>query len=57
MTAATSFVLSGPAGTVVADGIRTGYGDAAAAAAARRDGTPANVVGALTVDLPGPAAR
>jgi isochorismate synthase len=46
----TSFVLSGPAGTVVADGIATGYADAADAAAALRDGGDV-VVGALPFDL------
>ena len=52
----TSFVLSGPAGTVVADGIATGYADAADAAAALRDGTADVVVGALPFDLRAHAA-
>ena len=52
----TSFVLSGSAGTVVADGIATGYADAADAAAALRDGTADVVVGALPFDLRTPAA-
>jgi isochorismate synthase len=52
----TSFVLTGPAGTVVAEGIRASYDDAAAAAAALRDGTAELVVGALPFDMRRPAA-
>lgn len=51
-----SFVLSGPAGTVVADGIQTGYDDVAAAAAALADGSADLVVGALPFDIRGKAA-
>ncbi len=51
-----AFVLSGPAGTVVADGIATGYPDVAAAAAALRDGAADMVVGALPFDLRSEAA-
>lgn len=51
-----SFVLSGPAGTVVAEGIRTGYDEAGAAAAALADGSAEVVVGALPFDVRGPAA-
>ena len=51
MTARTSFVLSGPAGTVVAEGIRTGYDDVAAASAALADGSADVVVGALPFDV------
>ncbi|WP_179467465.1 isochorismate synthase [Mycolicibacterium vinylchloridicum] len=51
-----SFVLSGPAGTVVADGIQTGYDDVAAAAAALADGSADVVVGALPFDIRGKAA-
>ncbi len=51
MTAPSSFVLSGPAGTVVAHGIRTAYPDIATASAALRDGTADLVVGALPFDV------
>ncbi|BBX06560.1 isochorismate synthase [Mycolicibacterium aichiense] len=51
-----SFVLSGPAGTVVAEGIRTGYDDVAAAAAALADGSADVVVGALPFDIRSRAA-
>ena len=53
---APAFVLSGPAGTVVAHGIRTGYDDVDAAARALRDGSAAMVVGALPFDVRRPAA-
>lgn len=51
-----SFVLSGPAGTVVADGIAAGYDDLATAAAALADGSADMVVGALPFDIRGAAA-
>jgi isochorismate synthase len=51
-----SFVLSGPAGTVVADGIQTGYDDVAAASAALAAGSADVVVGALPFDIRGRAA-
>ncbi|BBY65446.1 putative isochorismate synthase MenF [Mycolicibacterium helvum] len=51
-----SFVLSGPAGTVVAEGIETSYDDVAAASAALADGSAAVVVGALPFDVRGKAA-
>ncbi|MCV7348422.1 isochorismate synthase [Mycolicibacterium rhodesiae] len=51
MMALPSFVLSGPAGTVVAEGIRTGYDDVAAAAAALADGSADVLVGALPFDI------
>jgi isochorismate synthase len=51
-----SFVLSGPAGTVVADGVQTGYDDIAAAAAALADGSADVVVGALPFDIRDKAA-
>ncbi|AQT81212.1 hypothetical protein B1R94_21070 [Mycolicibacterium litorale] len=51
-----SFVLSGPAGTVVADGIAAGYDDVAAAAAALAGGSADIVVGALPFDIRGAAA-
>jgi isochorismate synthase len=56
VTAEPSFVLSGPAGTLVAQGIRTGYDEIAAAAAALRDGTAELIVGALPFDIRRPAA-
>ncbi len=56
-----SFVLTAPAGrelgtTLVAEGIRTGYRDTDAAAAALADGSAGIVVGALPFDLRAPAA-
>ncbi|BBY57220.1 hypothetical protein MSAR_03560 [Mycolicibacterium sarraceniae] len=51
-----SFVLSGPAGTVVAEGIRTGYDNVATAAAALAEGSADVVVGALPFDIRGKAA-
>lgn len=48
---APSFVLSGPAGTVVAEGIKTGYADVTAASAALADGSADVVVGALPFDI------
>jgi isochorismate synthase len=51
-----SFVLSGPAGTIVAEGIQTGYDDIATAAAALADGSADVVVGALPFDIRGKAA-
>jgi len=51
VTTPASFVLSGPAGTLVAQGIRTGYDDIDAAAAALRDGTAHLIVGALPFDI------
>jgi isochorismate synthase len=51
-----SFVLSGPAGTVVAEGIEAGYADVAAAAAALADGSAGLVVGALPFDIRSKAA-
>ena len=58
MRAAPSFVLIGPGSgrTLVAEGIRTGYDDVAAAAAALRDGSAGLVVGALPFDMRAPAA-
>jgi len=51
-----SFALTGPAGTVVAEGIRTGYDNTEAAASALRDGAAGVVVGALPFDVRRPAA-
>ncbi|MDV6283787.1 isochorismate synthase [Rhodococcus jostii] len=50
------FILSRPHGTVIADGIRTGYDSAHDAAAALRSGTATSVVGALAFDPSHPAA-
>ena len=55
-TSGPSFVLTGPAGTLVAEGIRTGYDDIAAAAAALRAGSAELVVGALPFDVRAAAA-
>jgi isochorismate synthase len=52
----TTFVLTGPAGTLVAEGIRTGYDDADDAARAIRDRSADLVVGALPFDIRHPAA-
>ncbi len=51
-----SFVLSGPAGTVLAEGIGTAFAEVAAAREALRAGTAPMVVGALPFDLTRPAA-
>ena len=56
MTDPVSFVLSGPAGTVVGEGADRTFREIGAAADALRDGTAAVVVGALPFDLRGPAA-
>jgi len=56
VTVRPSFVLSGPAGTVVAEGIRTGYDDVHAASAALAAGSVDVVVGALPFDIRGKAA-
>jgi len=56
VTAQTSFVLSGPAGTVLAEGIKVGYDDVSAAAAALRDGAADVVLGALPFDVRARAA-
>lgn len=56
MTATPSFVLSGPSGTLVADGIRTPYPTVDAARAALRAGATPVVVGALPFDVGGPCA-
>jgi len=51
-----SFVLSGPTGTVLADGIAAAYPDAADADAALRSGEARIIVGALPFDVSQPAA-
>ncbi|OLP01942.1 hypothetical protein BVU76_12325 [Mycolicibacterium porcinum] len=50
-----SFVLAGPAGSVLAEGVRAGFPDIADAQDALRSGTPI-VLGALPFDLTAPAA-
>ena len=56
MTGAPTFVLSGPGGTLVAEGTHTGYPDVAAARAALRRGKTPMIVGALPFDVVRPAA-
>ncbi|WP_395307708.1 isochorismate synthase [Mycobacterium sp. AMU20-3851] len=51
-----SFVLSGPSGTLLADGVDTGFAEVAAAQHALRTGTAPVVLGALPFDLDRPAA-
>lgn len=52
----TTFALTGPAGTLVAEGIRAAFDDADTAARALRDASAALVVGALPFDIRRPAA-
>lgn len=56
MTAAPSFALSGPGGTLVTYGVGTPYRDIAAARAALRSGALPILVGALPFDISKPAA-
>lgn len=56
MTATPSFAMTGPSETLVAEGVRTGYNELDAAAAALRDGSADLVVGAVPFDLRRPAA-
>lgn len=56
MTATTTFALAGASGTLVAEGIRAGYDDIAAAAEALRSGSQRLIVGALPFDIRHPAA-
>ena len=51
-----SFVLSGPSGTLLADGIGTGFSEIGAAQHALRTGAAPVVLGALPFDLDRPAA-
>lgn len=51
-----SFVLSGPSGTILADGVADRFDEIAAAQSALRAGTVPIIVGALPFDLSGPAA-
>ncbi|MFZ0227045.1 MAG: isochorismate synthase [Mycobacterium sp.] len=50
------FVLCGPAGVVIADGVRACYRDVAGAQSALRSGEVPIVLGALAFDVDGPAA-
>jgi isochorismate synthase len=50
------FVLCGPAGVVIADGVQAGYRDVAGAQSALRSGQASIVLGALPFDVEGPAA-
>lgn len=56
MTPEPPFVLSGPAGTLIADGVRTRYDDVDDAQAALRSGEVDMVAGALPFDVARPAA-
>ncbi|MCW2688243.1 MAG: isochorismate synthase family protein, partial [Mycobacterium sp.] len=56
MTDEPSFVLAGPAGVVVADGMHTAYPTVAGARAALRSGETPIVLGALPFDVAAPAA-
>ena len=56
MTGAPTFVLSGPGGTLVAEGTHSAYRDVAAAQAALRRGTTPIIVGALPFDVSQPVA-
>ena len=56
MTQRASFIVTGPAETVVAQGIRNGYDDVNTAAAALRDGSADLIVGALPFDIRDAAA-
>ncbi|MGA9376507.1 MAG: isochorismate synthase, partial [Mycobacterium sp.] len=51
-----SFVLSGPSGTLLAEGIDAGFSEIAAAQHALMTGAAPVIVGALPFDLNGPAA-
>lgn len=56
MTGAPTFVLSGPGGTLVAEGTHTAYRDVNAARAALRRGKTPIILGALPFDVSTPAA-
>lgn len=56
MTAEPPFVLYGPSGVLVADGVRAAYHDVLAAQAALRSGAAPIIVGALPFDITQPAA-
>jgi isochorismate synthase len=50
------FVLCGPSGVVIADGVQTNFRDVASAQSALRSGQAPIVLGALAFDVDGPAA-
>lgn len=52
----TPFVLCGPGGTLIADGVQTSYCDLAAAQCALRSGATPILLGALPFDVDAPAA-
>ncbi len=56
MRAEPPFVLCGPAGVVIADGVQACYREVAAAQSALRSGRTPMVLGALPFDVDGPAA-
>jgi isochorismate synthase len=56
MSAEPPFVLCGPTGTLVADGVQACYSDVAAAQSALRSNAAPIVLGALAFDIDGPAA-
>jgi isochorismate synthase len=56
MTAEPPFVLCGPSGVLIADGVAACYRDVAGAQSALRTGAASMVLGALAFDVRGPAA-
>src|ERR1700753_1181077 len=56
MTPEPPFVLCGPAGVLIADGVQACYRDVAGAQSALRSGSASIVLGALPFDANGPAA-
>jgi isochorismate synthase len=56
MTTEPPFVLCGPAGVLIADGVRACYPEVASAQSALRSGSASIVLGALPFDVNGPAA-
>ena len=56
MTTEPPFVLCGPSGALIADGVRGRYRDVAGAQSALRSGAAPIVLGALAFDVDGPAA-
>ena len=56
MTAEPPFVLCGPSGVVIADGVQAGYRDVGSAQSALSSGEASIVLGALPFDVDGPAA-
>jgi isochorismate synthase len=56
MTTEPPFVLCGPAGVLIAEGVQACYSDVASAQSALRLGSAPIVLGALPFDLNGPAA-